>query len=77
MIKHAIGRLKPLYLAAGLLVVLMVALGWTVFHLSVSVAVATGCWVVMVMKGPPRQADSYPPEGRSSPLKPGPDHPPP
>jgi len=27
------------------------------------------------MKGPPRQADSYPPAGRSSPLKKGPDRP--
>ncbi|WP_326533594.1 hypothetical protein [Pseudorhodoferax sp.] len=51
------------------------ALGWSVFHVSVCVAIATGCWVVMVMKGPPRQADSYPPAGRSSPLKKGPDRP--
>lgn len=51
------------------------AWGWTVFHLSICVALATGCWVVTVMKGPMRSADSYPPEGRSSPLKKGPDRP--
>lgn len=51
------------------------AWGWTVFHLSICVAMATGCWVVMVMKGPPRSADSYPPDGRHSPLKKGPDRP--
>lgn len=51
------------------------AFGWTLFHGSICVAIATGCWVVRVMKGPPRHADSYPPAGRSSPLKRGPDRP--
>jgi hypothetical protein len=52
-----------------------VVIGWSIFYLSIGVAVATGCWVVRVMKGPPRQADSYPPAGRHDPLKKGPDRP--
>ncbi len=51
------------------------AAGWSLFYGSLAVAVATGCWVVKVMKGPPKQADSYPPEGRHDPLKKGPDRP--
>ena len=33
------------------------AAGWSVFYGSLAIAVATGCWVVSVMKGPPRHAD--------------------
>ena len=51
------------------------AAGWSLFHLSICVAVATGCWVVAVLKGPPRAADSYPPDDRPSPLGRGPDRP--
>ncbi len=51
------------------------AYGWTFLHLSLWVAVATGCVVVRVMKGPQYSADSYPPQGRSSPLKAGVDSP--
>ncbi|MFN7695412.1 MAG: hypothetical protein ACK5O3_15350 [Burkholderiales bacterium] len=46
------------------------AWGLVATHLSLCVAVAVGCWVVRVMKGPTRVADSYPPDGRDDPLRP-------
>jgi len=35
-------------------------LGWLLLHWSLWIAVATGCFVVRVMKGPAYVADAYP-----------------
>ena len=72
----AVGTLPPLLLAAGLawrlssvvdpaaqkalLLMLFTLVGWVVFYWTAVLTLGIGCWIVRVLKGPVRQADSYP-----------------
>jgi hypothetical protein len=46
----------------GLLVVDFIVIGSIVFLLSMVLTWAIGCWICSVLRGPRRQADSYPPD---------------
>lgn len=47
---------------SGLMLVDFVVIGSIVFALSMVGTWAIGCWICSVMRGPRREADSYPPD---------------